>query len=94
MPDGELIAGQYSIVQGGTMEFGSIFASAYGSSPGMASGFATSSSSTAERVSPGMASLFGNKGTSMQCEFRNDNVTHHGFGGCRTSKGALFRAQF
>src|ERR1700730_7074811 len=93
MPDGELLTGQYSIVQGGTVGFGNIYASVYGSG-GAASGFATRRSGTVERGSPGMASLYGNKGTSMQCEFYNDNVTHHGYGGCRTSKGAEFRLQF
>ena len=82
-----------AIVQAGTVGFGSIYASVYGSG-GSASGFATGRSSTAERGSPGMASLYGGNGTSMQCEFYNDNVTHHGYGGCRTSKDAEFRIQF
>lgn len=91
--DGEVLTGQYSIVQRGAVGFGSIYGSVYGDA-GSASGFGISRAAALETASPGMASLFGNKGTSMQCEFYNDNRTHHGFGGCRTTKGALFRLQF
>jgi hypothetical protein len=27
----------------------------------------------------------------MQCEFYNDNVSGHGNGACKSSKGALYR---
>ena len=27
----------------------------------------------------------------MQCEFLNANMTGHGYGACRTSKGVLYR---
>jgi hypothetical protein len=94
MPDGEILTGQYSIVQSGAMGFGSIYASVNNNAGGSASGFGMSRNTALETASPGMASLFGNKGTSMQCEFYNDNRTHHGYGGCRTTKGALFRLQF
>jgi hypothetical protein len=94
MPDGELLTGQYSIVQQGAVGFGSIYANVNNNFGASASGFQMNRSSVLETSSQGMASLFGNKGTSMQCEFYNDNRTHHGYGGCRTTKGALFRLQF
>jgi hypothetical protein len=46
------------------------------------------------RSSPCLASLVGDPGTLMQCEFYNDNVFHHGSGGCSASHGALFRLEF
>ena len=46
------------------------------------------------RSSPCLASLVGDHGTLMQCEFYNDNVFHHGSGGCSASHGALFRLEF
>ena len=81
MPDGEVLTGEFSIVRGGGVSFGSIFGEVYGSSfmPG---------------GSPGMASAFGNKGTSMSCEFYNDNFSGHGMGACRSSTGALYRLQY
>jgi hypothetical protein len=94
MPDGEILTGQYSIVQQGAVGFGSIYASVNNNFGGSASGFGLSRASVLETGSAGAASLFGNKRTSMQCEFYNDNRTHHGYGGCRTSKGALYRLQF
>ena len=93
MPDGEVLNGEYTIVRQGAIGFGSIIASvsgpggsAYGS--GFASGYAM------EGGSPGMASVYGTKGTSMQCEFYNDNWSGHGYGGCRSSTGALYRLQY
>lgn len=93
MPDGELVKGEYSIVRGGAMGFGNIYGSVYGSG-----GSATFSGSTNSYVvpggSPGMASAFGDKGTTMQCEFYNDNFSGHGNGACKSSKNALYRLQY
>jgi len=41
-----------------------------------------------------MAALFGPKGTTMECEFLNDNGSGHGNGACKSSKGALYRLQY
>ena len=92
MPDGEVLTGQYAVVQAGASGFGSIYASAL--APLAVPGVVYGRSRTAERSSPCQASLFGDHGTSMQCEFYNDNVFHHGYGGCRSSRGAVFRLQF
>jgi hypothetical protein len=93
MPSGELLKGEYSIVRGGTMNFGNIYASVVGTG-GIATGTATSTNYAVPGGSPGTASLFGDRGTSMQCEFYNDNVSGHGYGGCRSSTGGLYRLQY
>lgn len=93
MPDGEVLNGEFSIVRGGAIGFGSIYGAVYGPN-----GTATVSGGSTNYVvpggSPGMASTFGNKGTSMDCEFYNDNFSGHGMGACRSSKGALYRRQY
>ena len=92
MPGGEVLTGQYVIVSADASGFGSIHASAL--TPLSAPGAVYGQSRMAERSSPCRATLFGDRGTSMECEFYNDNVFHHGYGGCRSSRGAVFRLQF
>ncbi|ULA62617.1 MAG: hypothetical protein LZF86_40121 [Nitrospira sp.] len=93
MPDGELLKGEYSIVRGGAMGFGNIYGSVYGSGGSMS--FAGSANSyVVPGGSPGMASAFGEKGTTMQCEFYNDNFSGHGNGACKSSRNALYRLQY
>ena len=93
MPDGETMTGEFSIVRGGAIGFGAIFGSVYG--PG---GAATVSGGSTSYVipggSPGMASAFGSNGTSMDCEFYNDNVSGHGMGAGKSSSGGLYRLQY
>ena len=93
MPDGEVLKGEYSVVRGGAVQFGSIFESVYGPG-GVATGTSTASSYTMPGSSPGTASAFGSNGTSMSCEFYNDNVSGHGLGACKSSRGALYRLQY
>jgi hypothetical protein len=93
MPDGEVLKGEYSVVRGGAVQFGSIFESVYGPG-GVATGTGTSSSYSMAGSSTGMASAFGSKGSSMDCEFFNDNVSGHGMGACKCSQGALYRLQY
>jgi hypothetical protein len=90
MPDGEILQGEYSIVFNGSVSFGSIFGTVYGPG-GVASGSGTSTSFTMAGEGQGSASLAGNRGTSMQCEFLNANMTGHGYGACRSSKGGVYR---
>jgi hypothetical protein len=73
MGSGELMQGEYTIVRGGGVGFGSIFATVYGPG-GSASGLATNTRYDIPGGSPGVASLFGDRGTAIQCEFYNDNV--------------------
>jgi hypothetical protein len=93
MPDGELVKGEYSLIRSGTVGFGSIFGAVYGRRGSVT----VTSTSTSVEVppggEPGMASGFGNKGTSIQCEFYN-GMNGHGYGACQTSTGALYRIQY
>lgn len=93
MPDGEVLKGEYSVVRGGTIGFGNIFGAVYGPH-GSVSLTGSSTSYAMPGGSPGQASLFGDRGTSMQCEFYNDNFSGHGYGACKTSTGALYRIQY
>jgi hypothetical protein len=90
MPDGEVLLGEYSIVFGGSVGFGSILATAYG--PGGATAVnGTSASVKIDGRGEGSASLVGDRGTSAQCEFLNANMTGHGSGACRLSNGTVYR---
>lgn len=93
LPDGEEARGEYSIVRGGAIGFGSVYGSVYGPN-GVASYSGNSTSMVMPGGSQGMASLFGSRGTAMQCEFLNDNSSGHGHGACKTSKDALYRLQY
>ena len=90
MPDGEILLGEYSIVFGGSVGFGTILGSVSGPG-GAASVNGVSESVKIEGRGEGSASLVGDRGTSMQCEFLNNNTTGHGMGACRSSKGELYR---
>lgn len=93
MPDGEILKGRYSVNVGGSTSFGSIYASAYGSG-GFATGSGFSTGYSIPNGSPGSADLYGPRGSSMQCEFYNNNLSGHGNGGCRTAAGAIYRLQY
>lgn len=92
LPDGEVAKGEFSIVRGGSVGFGTIYGEVYGDVSGSVS--ATTASRTMPGGSPGMASAYGDHGTSVDCEFYNDNTSGHGMGACKTSKGALYRLQY
>jgi hypothetical protein len=92
LPTGVQLNGEFTIVRGGAMGFGSIYGQVYG--PGGVTHVAGNSSSyVVEGGSRGMASVFG-QGISMDCEFYNDNMSGHGMGACRSSKGELYRLQY
>jgi hypothetical protein len=89
-PDGEKFQGEYSIVFGSTVGFGSILATVAGAAgSATASGFSTNVAISGS--GQGSAILSGDRGTSIQCEFLNNNLTGHGYGGCRSSKGGIYR---
>lgn len=97
MPDGEILKGAVSIVRGGTIGFGTLFASVYGSR-GVTTGSAASTTVSIPGGSPGTAAVFGNQGTYGECEFINDNWSGHGYGACELShKGQgdmLYRLEY
>lgn len=77
-PDGETFKGEYSIVRHGASGFGTIFGSVYSGGYGVF-GSAYGSQSIAERGSKGIASAFGSRGTRVECEFLNDNMSGSGY---------------
>jgi len=90
LPSGEILTGEYSVVSGGSIGLGNVYGQVYGQGQ-VTSGYATSNSFSISGSGQGMASLFGDKGTVMTCEFLNNNFSGHGHGGCQTSTGALYR---
>ena len=95
MPYGERVTGDYSIVAEGSVSvgFGSIFTIVYGSH-GAASGGGTTRAFAFPAGGQGVASLFGSKGTTLECEFLDSNKTRHGYGACRSSDGAIYRMMY
>jgi hypothetical protein len=95
MPDGERLAGEYSIVPEGSVSigFGSVFTTVYGSHAA-ASGGGTTRAFAFPAGGQGVASLFGSKGTTLECEFLNSNMTGHGYGACRSSGGGVYRMMY
>ena len=93
MPDGEILTGQYTVMVGGSTGFGSVYASVYGPE-GARSGTGTSTMVNIPNSSPGVANAAGPKGTTVYCEFQNNNMAGHGYGACKISNGALYRMQY
>jgi hypothetical protein len=95
MPDGERLTGAYSIVPEGSVSvgFGSVFATVYGSH-GAASAGGTTRAFAFPAGGQGVASLFGPKGTTLECEFLNSKTTGHGYGACRSSDGGIYRLMY
>jgi hypothetical protein len=100
MPDGELLQGEYSIVAAGSISASSISAS---KTAGVALGRAgccwllvggTGGDAAMAGRGQGQALLYGNHGTSVQCEFANSNMTGHGYGTCESSKGGQYRMAY
>lgn len=94
MPDGEILTGRYSVNLGGSVGFGSLYGSAYGTAgSAYASGFGTSTVFAAS--SPAVADAVGPKGTTIHCEVMNGNYTGHGNGVCQVEPGgAIYRVQY
>ncbi len=90
MPDGEILLGEYSIVFGGSVGFGTLLGSVYGPD-GVTSVNGSTASVQIDGRGQGSASLVGDRGTSAQCEFLNSNMTGHGYGACRSSKGNVYK---
>ena len=90
MPNGETMTGRYTILFGGSAGFGSVFASVYGPH-GNAIGTGTASNFSINGTGNGVAEVAGDRGTSMHCEFVNNNLAGHGYGACRSNTGSLYR---
>jgi hypothetical protein len=85
MPDGEILEGQFTLIEGPTANFGSILAA-----EGNASAVGVSGGTTSGGKFPGVGTLIGDRGTRMDCEF-NRSSFGGGVGACLTTTGALYR---
>jgi hypothetical protein len=82
---GEVLKGSYEPAPA-NYDFGPIFKAVYGEY--------STNPVHADNGTPTIATLTGNLGTSMQCEFYNNDSTNNGFGGCKSVTGALYRLQY
>ncbi|MGE3622895.1 MAG: hypothetical protein AB7H77_03325 [Bdellovibrionales bacterium] len=84
-PGGEVIKGSYGPAPA-EYKFGDIFKAVYGEY--------STNPVKADNGTPSTATLTGNMGTSMQCEFYDNESTRNGFGGCKSVTGALYRLTY
>jgi hypothetical protein len=89
MPNGELLQGEYSIVADGAVGSGLTLAS-----NGRGFGIGSFGGETMAGSGNGMMVLQGNRGTSLSCEFQNNNLTGHGYGTCQSSTGGHYRVTY
>lgn len=88
----ESLTGEYSVVQGGAVSWGSVYASVY-SPAGTASGSANSIGVTSAGARRGAAILTGDKGSILDCEFVV-GMNGHGTGACRGKDDTKYRMMF
>jgi len=93
MPDGETLSGEYTIGRAINRNFGNILSNVYGTEGG-AFGIGTSTSFRLSDTSPGIATLYGNRGNMMQCEYFIGKRAGKGRGACVTIDGSLYRIEF
>jgi len=100
LPNGEVLQGEYSGLNTSTTSFGSIYSQVSSVSEGATggtvmsgTGTASGSVTTVKGAKGGVVSLFGNRGTSMQCEYVFGPHSS-GSGACRSNSGALYRLYF
>lgn len=84
-PGGELLKGDYGPMPA-DYNFGSIFNAVYGQYSTMPT--------AASRGTPTVATLTGTKGTTLKCEFYNNDYTNNGFGACKSLTGALYKLSY
>jgi len=93
MPDGETLSGEYTTGRAINLNFGNILSSVYGTEGG-AFGTGTSTSFRLSDTSPGIANLYSDRGTMMQCEYFIGKRAGKGRGACKKNDGSLYRLQF
>jgi hypothetical protein len=84
-PGGEVLKGNYGALPA-DYNFGKVFNAVYGDYSTLPT--------AADKGTPTVATLTGNMGTTLQCEFYNDDYTNAGFGACRSVTGALYKLQY
>jgi hypothetical protein len=93
MPDGETLSGEYTTARDINLNFGNILSNVYGTEGG-AFGTGTSTFFRLSDTSPGIANLYGDRGTMMQCEYFIGKRAGKGRGACKKNDGSLYRLQF
>jgi hypothetical protein len=89
LADGEHLSGECSTQDNATYGFGSIISQAGG-----AVATTTLSGTSMGGTQQGTASLFGDRGTMMQCEYVVNVLTSPGAGACKANKGAFYQLHF
>jgi len=89
---GEVATGEYAVISGGSVGWGSVYASVYGPK-GSASGNGTAVAVTQNARREGSAILTGLNGTVITCEFAL-GFSGHGFGACQSKTGVLYKLIF
>ena len=93
MPDGETLSGEYTTGHAIVLNFGNILSKVYGTEGG-AFGTGTSTFFRLSDTSPGIANLYGDRGSMMQCEYFIGKRAGKGRGACKKNDGSLYRLQF
>ena len=93
MPDGETLSGEYTTGRAINLNFGSLLSDVYGTEGG-AFGTGTSTVLRLQGTNPGIATLYGDRGTLMQCEYFVGNLAGKGRGACKKNDGSLYRLEF
>ena len=93
MPDGETLSGEYTTGRAINRNFGNLLSNVYGTEGG-AVGTGTSTSHRLSDTSPGIANLYSDRGTMMQCEYFIGKRAGKGRGACKKNDGSLYRLQF
>jgi hypothetical protein len=89
---GEIVSGEYSVMRGGAMSWGSVYASVYSPS-GSASGSGSGVGILTAGQARGAAMLTGDKGSLLDCEFIV-GMGGHGTGACRDKQDTKYRMMF
>jgi hypothetical protein len=89
---GEAATGEYSVITGGSVAWGTVYASVYGPN-GSAYGSGNAVSVRRNGRREGSAILVGSNGTVITCEF-DLGLSGHGFGACKSNAGALYKLLF
>ena len=93
MPDGATLSGKYTTARDINLNFGNILSNVYGTEGG-SFGTGTSTFFRLSDTSPGIANLYGDSGTIMQCEYFTGKRAGKGRGACKKNDGSLYRLKF
>ena len=93
MPDGETLSGEYTTGRAINLNFGNILSNVYGTEED-AFGTGTATVLRLQSTNPGIATLYGDRGTMMRCEYFVGNRAGKGRGACKKNDGSLYRLEF